>query len=218
MTKCPFCAYENDDGSLYCAQCRFDLGAGPVNAAGSPIPFAQLPSAGIAPFGEPLALDGPPFDLFGDAEAIPTVGPIEEAPLRTDTPAPPAACIAPAVPTLPEVAMPDTAPFTTQPRLVVLRGQRLEVEYLIWEGTNFLGRADDKPVDIDLEDQEPPDRIWSSRQHAVIRCEQGLLTIEDLNSSNGTFVNRSRLYPGQNRALRAGDIIQIGTVQLQVRS
>jgi len=29
---------------------------------------------------------------------------------------------------------------------------------------NFIGRADEKPVDIDLEDQEPPDRVWCSRQ------------------------------------------------------
>ena len=43
----------------------------------------------------------------------------------------------------------------------------------IYEGHNFIGRADEKPVDIDLEDQEPPDRIWSSRQHALITFEDG---------------------------------------------
>jgi len=90
------------------------------------------------------------------------------------------------------------------------------VEYPIYEGPNYVGRADEKPVDIDLEDQEPPDRVWSSRQHAVLIFEGGQLTIEDLNSSNGTFVNRARIYPGQPRSLSVNDVIQIGNVQMKV--
>ena len=43
--------------------------------------------------------------------------------------------------------------------LLVLRGQKRNVKYDIFEGLNFIGRADEKPVDIDLEDQEPPDRV-----------------------------------------------------------
>jgi pSer/pThr/pTyr-binding forkhead associated (FHA) protein len=100
--------------------------------------------------------------------------------------------------------------------LLVLRGQKRNVEYPIYEGQNFVGRADEKPVDIDLEDQEPPDRIWSSRQHAVIAYENGRMTIEDLNSSNGTFVNRAKIYPAQPQPLKVNDVIQIGTVQLKL--
>jgi pSer/pThr/pTyr-binding forkhead associated (FHA) protein len=107
-------------------------------------------------------------------------------------------------------------PPGAQPRLLVMRGQKRNVEYPIYEGLNFIGRADEKPVDIDLEDQEPPDRIWCSRQHAVISFENDQLTVEDLNSSNGTYVNRSRLYPGQKRPLAVNDIIQIGNVQMKV--
>jgi len=66
-------------------------------------------------------------------------------------------------------------------------------------------------------DQEPPERIWSSRQHALITFEDGLLAIEDLNSTNGTFVNRLRVHPGQKRPLQVNDVIQIGTVQLKVK-
>jgi hypothetical protein len=103
-----------------------------------------------------------------------------------------------------------------QARLVVIRGLKPNTEYLIFEGHNFVGRADQKPVDIDLEDQEPPDRIWSSRQHALITFEKGSLVIEDLNSANGTYVNRNRVFPGQRQPLKANDIIQVGTVQLKV--
>jgi len=98
----------------------------------------------------------------------------------------------------------------------VLRGPKPKVEFPIYEGQNFVGRADEKPVDIDLEDQEPPERVWSSRQHALILYENNKVTIEDLNSSNGTFVNRARIYPGQPRALAVNDVVQIGNVQLKL--
>jgi pSer/pThr/pTyr-binding forkhead associated (FHA) protein len=100
----------------------------------------------------------------------------------------------------------------------VLRGLKLNVEYPVYDGNNFVGRADEKPVDIDLDDQEPPDRVWSSRQHCLISLENGVLELEDLNSANGTFVNRTRVYPGQKRSLAVGDVIQVGTVQLKVKT
>jgi hypothetical protein len=102
-------------------------------------------------------------------------------------------------------------------RLVVVRGLKPGVEFPLFEGRNFIGRADQKPVEVDIEDQEPPDRIWSSRQHALITCDKGALVIEDLSSTNGTYVNRDRVRAGQKRELKPNDIIQIGTVQLQVR-
>jgi hypothetical protein len=107
-------------------------------------------------------------------------------------------------------------PVDARPKLIVLRGQKINAQYLLYEGRNFLGRSDDKPVDIDLEDQEPADRVWASRQHAVITCANGAVVIEDLNSLNGTFVNRARIPPGQPRTLVPNDVIQVGTVQMKV--
>ena len=101
-------------------------------------------------------------------------------------------------------------------RLKVLRGLLTGIEYPIFEGRNYLGRADAEPVDIDLSIQEPPDRVWASRQHALITCAEGELLIEDLNTANGTYLNRTRVYPGQMRSLSANDVIQIGPMQLQV--
>lgn len=102
------------------------------------------------------------------------------------------------------------------PRVVVLRGFREGVEYRIYDGKNYIGRTADKPADIDLTGQEPPDQVWSSRRHAVIVLDRGGMTIEDLNSLNGTFVNRSKIPPGQKTKLSPGDVIAIGTVQLKV--
>ncbi len=105
---------------------------------------------------------------------------------------------------------------SAEPRLVVVRGERLNVAYPVLEGRNYIGRCADRPVDIDLDGQEPIERIWTSRQHAVITWDRGVMVIEDLNSLNGTFVNRARIHPGQRQVLQAGDVVQIGTVQLRV--
>jgi hypothetical protein len=101
-------------------------------------------------------------------------------------------------------------------RLVVMRGLRPNSEYRIFEGRNIIGRADEQPVDIDLQAQEPEDRVWSSRQHAAITCAGDSMVIEDLNTANGTYVNGTRVPPGEKRVLREGDIIQIGEVQIKV--
>jgi pSer/pThr/pTyr-binding forkhead associated (FHA) protein len=47
-----------------------------------------------------------------------------------------------------------------------------------------------------------------------LRGEQ--LSIEDLNSANGTYINRNKLYPGQKKQLSVNDIIQIGNVQMKL--
>jgi pSer/pThr/pTyr-binding forkhead associated (FHA) protein len=92
----------------------------------------------------------------------------------------------------------------------------MDLQYPIYPGKNYVGRMDDKPVDIDLTDQESEERVWASRQHAVITFEDGNLAVEDLNSLNGTFVNRNRVHPGEVKQLSANDVIQIGTVHLKV--
>ena len=111
-------------------------------------------------------------------------------------------------------------PPCAQPKLVVRRGLKIGVEFPIYAEYNYIGRADEKPVDVDLEDQEPPDRVWCSRQHAVIHFDEaaGVITVEDLNSSNGTYVNRNRVYPGQKKQLMLNDTVQIGTVHLQLKA
>ncbi|MEE2901145.1 MAG: FHA domain-containing protein [Myxococcota bacterium] len=55
-----------------------------------------------------------------------------------------------------------------------------------------------------------------SRKHAIIQVSQGVLTIEDLGSTNGTFVNGERLE--KTAELSVGDRILIGTSILKVVS
>jgi len=107
-------------------------------------------------------------------------------------------------------------PPAVPPKLLVLRGVKIGVEYPIYEGRNTIGRFADKPVDIDLLTQESVEQIWCSRQHAAITFTQGMIFIEDLNSLNKTWVNGACVHAGQQRQLKPGDVIQIGTVQMKL--
>jgi hypothetical protein len=247
MVKCPFCQFENEDGALFCEQCKSDLGLVEPAAAAVAQPVEDVPVAAVveeaAPFipssaaPDPIPVAetlAPHHDTFPAAEAVPPrEEPIPVAQAQPVEMPPPAAPIAAEAAPIPAEALPVNAtpapaaaapapeagalPAGAQPRLVVLRGLKINVEYPLYEGHNWVGRADEKPVDIDLDDQEPPDRVWSSRQHALITYEEGRLAIEDLNSSNGTFVNRQRIYPGTKRPLSPNDVVQIGTVQMKVK-
>jgi hypothetical protein len=165
---------------------------------------------------EPVADSKPP--TRDDAPSADTPGQLPAA--ASEPAAAPESAASPPPPLPAKADEPSTAPYPigpiANPKLVAVRGQRMDVQYPIYPGKNYIGRTDDKPVDIDLEDQEAQDRIWASRQHAVITFEDGKLTIEDLNSLNGTFVNRNRVHPGQLKELTVNDVVQIGTVHLKV--
>ena len=51
----------------------------------------------------------------------------------------------------------------------------------------------------------------TSGRHAMILCEPGACSVEDLGSLNGTFVNRRRT---ESTTLEDGDEIQIGKYRL----
>jgi hypothetical protein len=56
-----------------------------------------------------------------------------------------------------------------------------------------------------------------SREHARLFVRGGQLFIEDLESTNGTFVNQQKLSPGRPRPVRDGDEIRLGWVRLWFR-
>ena len=55
-----------------------------------------------------------------------------------------------------------------------------------------------------------------SRMHASIKKEDGKYIFEDLNSSNGSFINGERLENKETRELTSGDIITIASVSFEV--
>jgi pSer/pThr/pTyr-binding forkhead associated (FHA) protein len=54
-----------------------------------------------------------------------------------------------------------------------------------------------------------------SRNHAMILINEHEIFISDLDSSNGTFVNKERLVPHEKFPLRHGDIITLGILKIQ---
>jgi hypothetical protein len=225
---CPACGAANEDGVLFCEKCKADL----EMPAPTPSPQAALSEPAPAPAEEPIALEPIALEPVGEVSPPASFEPAGAAPeppvalepagseptsesaategTKDGPPAKPKTAVPPPLPVTPPT------PIPTNPKLVVVRGQRMDVAYPLYPGKNYLGRTDEKPVDIDLEDQESSERIWTSRQHAVVTFDNGKLTVEDLNSLNGTFVNRTRVHPGQVRELNENDVIQVGTVHLRV--
>jgi hypothetical protein len=82
--------------------------------------------------------------------------------------------------------------------LVHSEGERIPVLKEIM----IAGRSDQS--DIHLESAK------CSRTHALIRLEGNSLTLTDLRSKNGTFINNQRLTPNKTERLRSGDKIRFG--------
>jgi len=90
--------------------------------------------------------------------------------------------------------------------LQVVRGRSASTTLKLTDGVTTVGRHDDCVI-----------RIKSSqvsRRHCEIFEVAGKLTIRDLGSSNGTFVNGKRV-SGQ-QALKPGDEVTVGAVTLRV--
>lgn len=102
-------------------------------------------------------------------------------------------------------------------KLVIERGGRIGREFPITGIETNIGRWDaDSGIfpDVDLDEDDPEAKI--SRRHARIINHNGQYFIEDLGSTNGTFVNRGRrLLPGKRHMLQNGDEVIVGKTFLK---
>lgn len=90
------------------------------------------------------------------------------------------------------------------PRLILYPGRPDQREVRLSTGTHTLGRAEDN--DVFLLDRS------LSRHHAQIEVEDGQVTLVDLGSTNGTFVEEE---PVERRELTGGETIRCGSVVLR---
>lgn len=82
----------------------------------------------------------------------------------------------------------------------------------------ILGRQDSKGVmspDLDLGGYRAQE-LGISRVHAVLEYDDRGLTLTDLGSRNGTFVDGQRLHPHHALSLQSGDLIRLGNLEMQV--
>jgi len=103
--------------------------------------------------------------------------------------------------------------------LVIERGVSAGKKFPISSQEANIGRWDaDGGIfpDVDLDSDDPEAKV--SRRHARISMRDGNYLIEDLGSTNGTFVNRGRrLAPGDRQPLKDGDEIIVGKTFLRFR-
>lgn len=209
MIKCSECGYENMDGLDYCDGCGAKLAA--ASGSSSAAAPAAAPATETTP-PEPTAdsIDGKATpslaaDAKPDGETPTTEVPKSDAPTGEIKPE-----------ATPSTAAAAGAPFKA--KLSVVRGGRKGQEFPLEDGNNLVGRWDPETgsfPEVDLDADDPEAKI--SRKHALIRIDAGKITIEDIGSLNGTYVNRQpRLSPGSPAEIKSGDEVIIGKTFLKL--
>ena len=219
--SCPICGYFNLPGETFCTNCGGQLSLTPgmdfrgeQSAGGARQP---CPSCGAAnPPGEAYcqvcgfalatSFQPTPAAENGSAPLSPDqVEPVEVQPAPSITPpsSSPFETIA-AIPVPGRLHSPTTNFSLPLPRQVEIIIGRRDPEREIYP-------------DVDLSAASlatNSDSSSVSRQHVRLLVQGNQIFIEDLNSTNSTFLNRQRLQPGQRYLLNHGDELRLGSVLL----
>lgn len=211
MIKCSECGYENMDGLDYCDGCGAKLVPAEKPATGGEPPKAEEVAAAEHPATEPEAAQS-------GTEAGAPAGEAEEAKPSTAAEAPTGE-LQPKPSPQPEAApAPAAAAAPFKAKFVVVRGGRKGHEFPLEDGNNQIGRWDPDTgafPEVDLDADDPEAKI--SRRHALVRIDGGKITIEDIGSLNGTYVNRgARIQPGNPVELKSGDEVIVGKTFLKL--
>lgn len=236
MIKCHNCATDNLDGSEYCDECGTRLQQ-TMSGHSSGFLASQPPAPPTFTRETVTPKPATPYTPPPPAPA----SHITQAPQITQVPATP---VVPPVPqTPPAASAPSGVPSGSSPaprgnqtialnqqgartlmdgtqaraRLIIQRGGRVGREFPIATDDALIGRWDaDGGIfpDVDLDQDDPEAKV--SRRHARIICQNEQYFIEDLGSTNGTYVNRGqRLLPGNRHPLSHNDEVIVGKTFLK---
>ncbi len=187
MIRCPSCQTANLDTSRFCDECGTRLVVAPPAEVQEAPAYVPPPTSGS--YGRPVSVTsiGIPPVAF-DVENAAPVTPIK--------------------------SMNSGVAHAT---LVIERGDMPGTEFRLINDESTIGRWDaDNGVfpDVDLDAHDSDAKV--SRRHARIVRNNGSYFIEDLGSTNGTYVNRGRrLLPGNAQLLQDGDEVIVGKTFLR---
>lgn len=187
MIRCQTCGTENLDGSQYCDECGSKLIQNNNDFRAELSNFQpQFPETPIFRGGNVTSVGIPPF-----VEEIKAIDDSASDEIKTKK--------------------------EIHAIVKIERGEAVGTEFNLTQEESNIGRWDaDNGIfpDIDLDAYDPEAKV--SRRHARILFHEGKYSIEDLGSTNGTFVNRGRrLIPGTAQMLQNGDEIIVGKTFLR---
>ena len=188
MIKCPTCGTENLDSSQFCDECGASLKA---NGKKLETPNFQ------AQFNEIPNVQSASVTSFGTPVFVDEVEVSEKN--QSD------------------VNGNQQPPKGVHATLLIERGASVGMEFQLSSEESYIGRWDaDNGIfpDVDLDAHDAEAKV--SRRHARILREKDKYAIEDLGSTNGTYINRGRrLIPGNRQQLNDGDEIIVGKTFLR---
>ena len=101
--------------------------------------------------------------------------------------------------------------------LAASNGSKLEIPA---KDEVVIGRED--PISEVFPDLDPTDFGGAdggvSRKHAVIHRSGGDYTVEDMGSTNGTYVNRKKVLPNTPQAIKPGDELRFGKLAFSFKA
>lgn len=221
MIACPNCQAPVQADASFCGQCGFNLQTVPPSTpAAAASPSADLPD--FESFASSSAAEIPdltppdplvqPEPIFPKAEAA-VSSPEAAQEVAQSASAAAVSASSPPAPTPDATAPPATPANATQLQQQSARLLHIQTNTLIELPANLplvhIGKPNDRiPPDIDVSGFPSSEIV--SRVHADIRVEGDIYYIEDVGSSNGTYVNNLPLPLGNRHRLRPGDRIALG--------
>ena len=188
MIRCPACQTANLDTSRFCDECGTRLAAA-ARAADYQEPPAYVPPAPVRAVSTPVNIT---------SMGVPPIASQPESVVPLSRPR-------------------DQVSGTAHAALTIERGDSPGTEFKLVNDESIIGRWDaDNGIfpDVDLDAHDADAKV--SRRHARIVRNNGSYFIEDLGSTNGTYVNRGRrLLPGNAQALNNGDEVIVGKTFLR---
>lgn len=188
MIRCEACGASSPETAAFCDQCGTRLNAGDVHRTNMPNPVNNTVETPVYSGSNVTSIGVPPVVSEIDDNAPPQSGQL----------APKA---------------------NSNAKLIIDRGEASGTEFPISRDEATIGRWDADngifpDVDLDTFDQEAK----VSRRHARVIFRDDKYFLEDLGSTNGTFINRGRrLLPGTPQPLADGDEIIVGKTFLRFR-